>query len=287
MRRIPVWKQIASQFLLTLTGLFVILPLWGMVRLAFDGSLRGRPTEFRLLPKAWSFEAFLAVLDKPYQSVDFQVLLKNSLVVSFGAALIALVLGVSLAFAFARFRFPGRQAGLFMLLLTAMLPPVAFMTPLYILLSMLKIRTTLMALVIVYSAFAMPFCIWNLRSAFQAIPREVQEAALLDGAGEFRSFLYIILPLTLPSITVAALIGFLMAYSEFTIGWLFVERADTVTLAMSIYAIVINQYMGGAQPWSYLGSLAIIMSAPVVVIFLFLQRALLERMLYGDAGDSA
>src|SRR3972149_2465815 len=89
--------------------------------------------------------------------------------------------------------------GFFVLLLTALLPPVAFMTPLYILLSILKIRTTLMALVIVYSAFAMPFCIWNLRAAFQAIPKELQEAALLDGAGEFRSFLYIILPLTLPS----------------------------------------------------------------------------------------
>jgi arabinogalactan oligomer/maltooligosaccharide transport system permease protein len=285
--KMPAWKQAVTQLLLALTGLFVILPVWGIARLAFDGSLRGRPTEFRILPRIWSFEAFLRVLDRPYQSVEFEVLLQNSLIVSLGAALFAILLGTSLALAFARYRFPGRQAGLFVLLLTAVLPPVAFMTPLYILLSMLHIRTTLMALVIVYSAFAMPFCIWNLRAAFQAIPKEVLEAALLDGAGEFRSFLYILLPLTLPSITVAGLIAFLMAYSEFAIGWLFVESSETVTLAMSIYAMLTNQYMGGAQPWSYLGSLAIIMSVPVVLIFLLLQRALLERMLYGDPGESA
>ncbi len=283
MRKISWPKQIVTQLLLALTGLFVILPIWGMMRLAFDSSLQGRPTEFRFFPKVWSFEPFFEVLDKPYQSVDFEILLKNSLFVSFAAALIAIALGISLAYAFARFRFPGRQTGLFILLLTAVLPLVSFMTPLYILLSMLKIRTTLMALVIVYSAFAMPFCIWNMRAAFQAVPKEVEEAAFLDGAGDFTSFTFITLPLALPSIVVAGLIAFLMAYSEFTIGWMFVEKADNVTLAMSIYAMMINQYLSGAQPWSYIGSLAIIMSIPVVVIFLIFQRTLLERMMFGDA----
>jgi len=87
----------------------------------------------------------------------------------------------------------------------------------------------------------------------------------------------------MPSIAVAGLIAFLMAYSEFTLGWLFVEKADNVTLAMSIYAIVQSQFLGGAQPWSTLGSLAIIMSIPVVVIFLIFQRTLLERMMFGSA----
>ena len=268
-----------------LVGCFVILPIWGIARLAFDGSLRGRPTEFRLSPKVWSFEPFLQVLDKPYQSVNFGTLLKNSLLVSFSAALIAMVLGLSLAYAFARFRFPGRQTGLFAILLTAVLPPVAFMTPLYIILGLMQIRTTLFGLVLVYAAFAMPFCIWNMRAAFQAIPKEVEEAAFLDGASDLKSFIFITLPLALPSIAVAGLIAFLMAYSEFALGWLFVDRADNVTLAMAIYAIVQTQYLGGAQPWSYLGSLAIIMSIPVVIIFLIFQRTLLERMMFGIIND--
>jgi len=278
-------RQLATQITLFIVGFFVILPIWGIVRLAFDSSLIGRPTEFRLLPKVWSFQPFLQVLNKPYQSVNFGTLLKNSLLVSFGAALIAIVLGMCLAYAFARFRFPGRQVGLFAILLTAVLPPVAFLTPLYIILGLMKIRTTLLALVLVYSAFAMPFCIWNMRAAFQSVPKEVEEAAFLDGASDLKSFIFITLPLALPSIAVAGLVAFLMAYSEFTLGWLFVDKAANVTLAMSIYAIVQTQYLGGAQPWSYLGSLALIMSIPVVVIFLILQRTLLERMMFGSMSD--
>jgi ABC-type glycerol-3-phosphate transport system permease component len=285
MRKIAIGRQIITQLTLTGVGGFVLLPIWGIARLAFDGSLIGRPTEFRFLPKQISLDAFLKVLDKPYQSVNFEILLKNSLVVSFGAALIAVFLGASLAYAFARFRFPGRQLGLFLLLLTALLPPIAFTTPLYIVLSLLKIRTTLLGLTIVYSAFGMPFCIWNMRSAFQAVPKELEEAAYLDGAGNLTTFLNITLPLALPSIAIAGLITFLMAYSEFTIGWLFVEKASTVTLAMSIYAIVQTQFLGGAQPWSDLGSLALVMSIPVVIIFLILQRTLLERMMLGKTSD--
>lgn len=285
MRKISLFRQVATQLGLAIIGTFVLLPIWGMARLAFDGSLLSRPTEFRFFPKEWSFKAFLAVLDRPYQSVDFQTLLKNSMVVSIGAALISVVLGISLAYAFARFRFPGRRPGLFALLLTAVLPPVAFMTPLYVILGLLKIRTTLLALVIVYSAFAMPFSIWNMRAAFQAIPKELEEAAFLDGAGDLRTFLSITLPLSLPSVAVTGLIAFLMAYSEFALGWLFVDKAENVTIAMSIYAIVQSQYSGGAQPWSYLGSLAIIMSIPVIIVFLVLQQTLFKRMMFGSVND--
>jgi multiple sugar transport system permease protein len=139
MRKLSFTQQLFTQLALIIIGFFVILPIWGIARLAFDGSLKGRPTEFHLLPKVWSFVPFLQVLDRPYQSVNFATLLKNSLLVSFGAALIAIVLGMSLAYAFARFRFPARRVGLFAILLTAVLPPVAFLTPLYIILGLMII----------------------------------------------------------------------------------------------------------------------------------------------------
>ena len=151
--------------------------------------------------------------------------------------------------------------------------------------SLLGIRATLLGLTIVYAAFGMPFCIWNMRAAFQSIPKELEEAAFLDGAGNFTTFRYVTLPLAVPSIAVAGLIAFLMSYSEFAIGWLFVEKPGTVTLSMAIYAMVQSQYMGGAQPWSYLGSLALIISIPVVVVFLVLQRTLLDRMMFGNVGE--
>lgn len=282
MRKISFSRQLLTQAVFLLAALFILIPVWSTFRLAFDGSLRGRPTEFTWLPKEFSTEAFMKVLDRPYQSVEFSVLLRNSLIVSFGAAILAILLGLSLAYGFARFRFPAKKAGLFIFLLAALLPPIAFATPLYIILSLLKIRTTLIGLVIVYAAFAMPFAVWNMRAAFQAIPKEVEEAAHLDGASNFQTFLHISLPISLPSISVTAMIAFLMGYTEFAIGWLFVDKADNVTLSMAVYALVNGQF-SGAQPWSYLGSLAIIMSIPVMVIFILFQQTLMERLLFQES----
>jgi arabinogalactan oligomer/maltooligosaccharide transport system permease protein len=279
MRRISTSRQILSQGSFILAGLFVIIPIWGILRLAFDGSLTSRPTEFRLFPKDFTLAPLARAWEDPYQTVTFPDLLRNSIVVGLGAALVAVILGASLAYGFARFRFPGHQTGLFVLLLAALLPLIAFATPMYVLLSALHVRTSLLALIIVYAAFAMPFCIWNMRSAFQAVPNELEEAAFLDGAGNFTSFLRITLPLAIPSIAVAALIAFLMAYSEFTIGWLFVDRAANVTLAMAIYATLAS---GSIQPWSITGSLMLMMSIPVVIIFLVMQRTLLDRWLFGS-----
>lgn len=284
MRRPTFLQQLLSQLALLLIGLFVLLPIWSIGRLAFDASLKSRPVEFRVFPKEIGFAPMEQVMDRPYQSVTFANLLKNSLTVSGSSALGAIILGMSLAYAFARFRFPGRKVGLFLLLLAAMLPPIAFTTALYIVLSILKIRTTLLGLAIIYTTFAMPFCIWNMRAAFQAIPKELEEAAYLDGASNFRTFVAISLPLAIPSIAVSALIAFLMGYSEFAIGWLFIDRSENVTLAMSIYSILAS---GATQPWSQIGSLALVMSVPVVIIFIILQRTLLDQMLLGNTGETS
>jgi ABC-type glycerol-3-phosphate transport system permease component len=271
-----------AQLCLLLIAAYVLLPVWGILRLSFDGSLKGAPTEFGWLPKQPSLGPFLQVLDRPYQSVKFTTLLGNSLYISGMSTIAAMLMGTGAAYAFARFRFPGRKPGLFLVLLTAILPPIAFATPLYLLLTLLGIRTTHAGLILVYAAFSMPFCIWNMRAAFQSVPRELEQAAFLDGAGAFQTFARISLPLALPSIAVAGIIAFLSAYSEFAIGWLFLDRSEKITLAMAIYSIVQS---GSAQPYSQLGSLAVIIAVPAVAIFALFQNTLLERMMFGSAGD--
>ncbi|WP_343411678.1 carbohydrate ABC transporter permease [Candidatus Amarolinea dominans] len=210
--------------------------------------------------------------------MPFLALLRNSLIVSAGAALLSVALGASMAYAFARYRFPGRRLGLFGLLLGVLLPPVALMVPLYLLLSALGIRTTLFGLTLVYTSFAMPFCIWNMRAAFQAVALELEESAFLDGASPWVTFWRITLPLALPAIAVAGLIAFLIGYSEFAMGWLFVDKAQNVTLAMAISGMVQSSYL---DSWANLAALALMMSLPVVVIFLAAQRYLINRLLLG------
>jgi arabinogalactan oligomer/maltooligosaccharide transport system permease protein len=274
-------QQLITQLGLVLVGLFVLMPVWGLTYLAFEGGTIGWPTTFRLFPEEPTLAVFQRVWQQASQSLPFLALLKNSLIVSGGAALLSVALGASMAYAFARFRFPGRKPGLFALLVGALLPPVALMTPLYMLLSIIGVRTSLLGLTIVYTAFAMPFCVWNMRSAFQAISKDLEEAALLDGANTFQTFIRISLPIAMPSIAVAALIAFLIGYSEFAIGWLFVDKSTNVTLAMAVSgALGISTFQG-----SLLSALSILMSLPVVVLFLILQRYLLDRLLFVSTVD--
>jgi ABC-type glycerol-3-phosphate transport system permease component len=278
MRKITRRQQIITQLGLVAVGLFVLVPVWAMAYMAFDGSIRGFPTSFRLWPEQFTLDVFRQMWEKPAQTLSFLGLLRNSFIAAGGAAVLSVTFGAGMAYAFARYRFPGRRIGLFGLLAGALLPPVALMTPLYVLLTAIGLRTTLFGLVIVYTAFSMPFCIWNMRSAFQAVPKELEEAAFLDGAGSFSTFWRVSLPLARPSIAVAALIAFLIGYSEFVLGWLFVEKPDTVTLAMAISGTLRSS---GMVAWSHLSALAIFMSLPVVVVFLLLQRYLLRGLLYG------
>lgn len=280
MRRLSPGRQLVTYLLLILVALFVLLPIWGMLRLAFDGALKGAPLNFRIWPETFSLAAFGKAWEAPSQSLSFLGLLRNSLIIAGGAALISVVLGASMAYAFARFRFPGRRAGLFGLLLGVLLPQVAIMTPLYILLSMLGIRASLLGLMLVYTAFAMPFCIWNMRASFQAVPNELEEAAFLEGATPLVAFWRITLRLALPAIAVAGLMAFLIGYTEFAIGWLFVESGDNVTLAMAVSGM-----MGISIPWSNISALAVLMSLPVVLIFIVLQRYLMRGLLIGRVDE--
>jgi ABC-type glycerol-3-phosphate transport system permease component len=145
------------------------------------------------------------------------------------------------------------------------------MTPLYVLLSAAHLRTTQLGLLLVYAGFSMPFCVWLMRGAFRVVPRELDEAAVVEGAGSWAIFRHIALPLALPSILVAGLLAFLVGYSEFAIGWLFVDRADLVTLAMAVSGTGVG--LQGGQ-WARMAALSILMSLPVVVLFLAVQGRL-------------
>jgi ABC-type glycerol-3-phosphate transport system permease component len=115
-----------------------------------------------------------------------------------------------------------------------------------------------------------------MRASFQAVPKELEEAAFLEGATSLVAFWRITLPLALPAIAVAALMAFLVGYTEHAIDWLFVERGENVTLAMAVSGM-----LGVSVPWSNISALAILMSLPVVLIFLLLQRYLMRGLLIG------
>ncbi len=268
----------ATYAILALVAIWVLLPLWTLVWTAFDPTLQGYPSEFSLWPKEWSLSVLADTFAKPAQSLSFLGLLKNSLFVAGTAAAISMIFGVSMAYAFARMRFPGRTAGGFAILLGAFLPAVALMVPLYVLLQSVGLRTTQIGLAIVYAAMSMPLALWLMRAAFAAIPAELEEAAFLDGASRRQTFWRVTLPLAAPSIVVAALLAFLIGYAEFAIGWLFVEKGTDVTLAMAMSGAEIGVF---GPTWSRLAALVLMSIVPVVIVFVVLQRWFLRSPLYG------
>ncbi|NJD60381.1 MAG: hypothetical protein C3F13_09650 [Anaerolineales bacterium] len=277
-KRVSTGQKVFTYLALFLVALFVLIPIWELVYLAFEGGIADRPTSFRFFPLKPTFDVFVEMWNRAGQNITFLLALRNSLIVSGGAAILSVILGGSMAYAFARYRFPGRQTGLFVLLLGTLLPPVALMTPLFLMMRTLNVQSTLVSLTIVYTSFAVAFAVWNMRAAFQAVSKELEEAAYLDGAGDLQTFWHIDLPLALPSIGVAAIVAFLIGYSEFAMGWMFVTRSEQVTLAMTISGILIQ----GSRHWSLMAALSVLMSIPIVIIFIFLQKTLLERLSFGN-----
>lgn len=292
MTRLGLGGQLWRQAVLVLVGLFVLLPVWVLILVATDGSIVGYPSGFHPIPQEPTLDRFRDAFFRPGSVLDYWGLLRNSLVVSVSSALAALVLGATMAYAFARMRFPGRDVGLVGILLGVFLPPIALAVPLFLLFNAFELnvpflkewglRDSLLALSILYASFAMPVCLWLMRAAFRAVPEELEEAAFVDGASRFTAFRRITLPLAMPSILVAALIAFLLAYTEFALAWLFISTNENVTLAMILAEATTGFYTSN---WSATAAYALLMAIPVVLIFVLLQRALLQGSLAASNVD--
>ena len=292
MRRIGLRGQLASQAILVLVGAFVVIPLWALLVVATDASILALPRTFELLPAEPTLDRFVEAWTRPHHPLDYLGLLGNSLFVSGASAIVAMVFGATAAYAFARLRFAGRRAGMFVVLVGAFLPPIAFATPLFVLfvglgntvpfLREIGFRGSTLALAILYASFSLPLAIWLMRAAFWAVPAELEDAAFVDGAGRRRTFFSISLPIAAPSILVAALVAFLLGYSEFAIAWLFSQREENFTLAM---VLATGQTGVFEAYWGQTAAHALLMVIPIVVIFVVLQRMLLKGSLVGSASD--
>jgi arabinogalactan oligomer/maltooligosaccharide transport system permease protein len=281
-RRLPRWVPLAgAHAVLIAFSLFSIFPVWWVVAMALDPASVAQPSELVLIPKGVSLESFARVIAAPTEidGLSFWQLLWNSVALSAGTTLIGIVLGATAAYAFSRFNFPGRKAGLMSFLVLQMFPAVASIAPLYVLLSSLHIRTSLVGLAIAYAAGTLPFAIWNLKGYFDTVPKDLEEAALIDGCDQTQAFLKVILPLATPAIAVTALFGFMTGWTEIVLAWTMLENPKTFTLAMALYGMV-GQY-STTKPWSEFAAMSIIISAPVVVVMLALQRFIVGGLTNG------
>jgi len=206
---------------------------------------------------------------------EFLYALRNSLIVSMSATAIALAAGVPAAYSFSRYR--GRMGLLYSVLGTYMLPPVAFILPLYLAFSALHLLNTIWALVIVYCSILLPFVTWLLKTNFDAVPIEIEQAARLDGLGPWGVIRYVTLPISKAAMGTAALFAVLLAWDEFFYALLYTNdiRAKTLPVAIGDFAA------GRAIDYSLISAVGVLASLPPVLIAFVLQKSLIVGLAHG------
>lgn len=272
-------------FLLLMVGVTLYPILW-VLSLALSG---GQSLALAQLPEdptlgdrvraviPWPEQVSLANFRDLFTEQPFGRWLWNSVLVSALTTVVGVVLACTAAYAFSRFRFPGRRAGLMSFLVSQMFPGTLTLVPIFIILGLLGLTSTFTGLVLVYTTIAIPFCVWMLKGYFDTIPKELEESALIDGASQLTIFWRIILPLAKPAVAVTALFSFMTAWNEFILAATLMNREEMYTGPVGLRFFV-GAY---AQQWGYFAAGSIVAAIPIVVLFLYLQKYLISGLTAG------
>jgi multiple sugar transport system permease protein len=252
----------------------VLAPYAVMLLTALKPASELRVTPPRLLPVEWRFDNFARVLADP----DFQAWLRVSLVVAAASTALVILAGVPAAYHTARRRFPGRAAFLFLVLVTQMFAPTALVVGLYREFFELGLVNTHAALILVNAAFNLAFAVWILRAFFASIPREVEEAAQVDGCGRLGALVRIVLPLAAPGIVTAAIFAFIAAWNEYIVALTLMTDAGRRPLTVGITSYV-TAYV---QHWDLLFAASTIAIVPVVALFALIEPYLVGGLTAGS-----
>lgn len=255
--------------------LFALFPLFWIFLLSLKSQDQLFTTYFRFDPTLDAYRAVLGLAEAS-ESVPFVRFFINSIVVSVGAVLVSLVVGVPAAYAFARYTFRGGNDILFTLLSFRFAPELMVIIPLYVIYQRLKLFDTHLGLIWVYQLITLPLIVWILRSYFQDLTPELEQSALLDGYSRSQAFIKVVLPLVKPGLAAASLLAFIFAWNSFVFPFILTgSNAQTVTVgALS--------FMGGATPrYNLTAAAALISLIPPLLLALSIQRYLVRGLTFG------
>jgi multiple sugar transport system permease protein len=252
---------------------FALFPLYWLLKVSVTPNKLLYSEGIKMWPSRTSFEHFEFVL----KHSEFPTFFKNSLIVSGSTAIIVTVLASLAGYAMSRFTFRGKYWIVTLMLLTQMFPLVMLVAPIFKMLSPLGLTNSLTGLVIVYTAFNVPFATFLMQSFFDGIPKDLEEAAMIDGATQFVAFRQIILPLTLPGI--AATLGFVFtaAWSELLFSLMLISGNDAATFPVGLLSFVSKFSVDFGQMMAA-GVMALI---PACLFFLLIQRYLVQGLTAG------
>jgi ABC-type glycerol-3-phosphate transport system permease component len=259
----------ATLILLTIVFLF---PLAWVVGLSFKTRL-----QTFAMPPLFFWRPTLANYAAALEGDHFLRTFFNSLVISIGAVLLSVCIGVPAAHTFARYRFRGSSFLFLSLLFTRMLPPIAVLVPMYVLFSRFSLINTRISVLLAYMTFCLPLVVWIMRGYFENLPKDLEESAWIDGASRYAAFRLVVLPLVRPGLVAVSILCLMLAWNDFLFAAVLTNNA-TRTLP-----VLIVGYTGGDMgvDWGPMTATAVLVVAPVILFALLAQRHLVAGLSSG------
>ena len=243
-------------------------PLFWMLSTSLKPSAEIFATPPRLVPAHPTLENFRRL----FTDTSFLRFFENSAIVSLATVALTLTVSSLGAYGLTRFRFAGREKVAGLILTTYMFAPVMIIIPFYILVKQFGLVNTRLALVLSYTTFCLPFCLWLLRAFFSSIPLELEEAALVDGADRGRAVWYVVLPLALPGLIATAIFAFILAYNDFLFALVLITSEELKTLPVGVNDL----FNATIVDWGMIMAAGVMITAPAVAFFAAVQRYLVQ-----------
>ena len=270
-RQMPRWRVALLVLTVALVWLIFLFPLIWLIMM----SLKTQVDMFAV-PPLFIFQPTLEHYQTTFADRDFRQAATNSLIVTSVSVVASLVLGGMAGYSLARFR-SRRSEGLALgLIIGRMIPPIVFVVPLFLLFNRLGLRNQHLGLILVYTAFNLPFVVWMLRSFFEEVPVDLEQAAMIDGATRFRAFWTVTMPLAAAGIAATAVFVAIAAWSEFLFA-LILTGPRTTTLPVHLAAFVSDR----AIDWGGVASTGVLVILPLVALGLLVQRNLVKGLTMG------
>jgi multiple sugar transport system permease protein len=276
--RDPAWFRWTKRVGLLLLAVFALLPVWVMVTSALK-PLGDVQAGFRWFPSRLTGRPFVDM----WRTIPLARYFENSLIVSTVASVASVLIALFAAYALSRYRFRGRQTFATVVLSTQMFPGILFLLPLYVIFVNLgettgiELYASRIGLIVTYMTFTLPFAIWMLTGYLDTVPRELDEAAMVDGNGPLGAFVRVVVPAAVPGIVAVLIYAFMTAWGEVLFASVLTDDSTrTLAIGLQGYATQNNVY------WNQIMAAALTVSLPIVVGFLLLQRYLVAGMTAGS-----
>ncbi|HUN66744.1 MAG TPA: sugar ABC transporter permease [Bacteroidota bacterium] len=273
-RQKKLFLRLGTHAILIVFAVIAVYPVLQVLTISLRPSDKLLSTSLEIIPDHATLRSYVRL----FTEEPFLLWVGNSALISFTVTLTGVVLAAMAGYAFSRFNFLGKSAGLLSLLVTQMFPATMLLLPLYLMLIFLGLINTFLGIIITYTATALPFCIWTMKGYYDTIPTSLEEAARIDGCNQFQAFIKVIIPLAAPALVITGLFSFMTAWSEYIVAAQVLQDTALWTLPLGLKSFESNM----STEWGLYGAASLIVMVPVVVLFIILSKWLVSGLTLGS-----